>query len=124
MNKEQVRKIVDEVVESLLEGGPGSGRYPPGSGKNPTPEDNVGGGKSATDGVARHAPGKGNGSLKDRLKRRVAVGGPEHDDNKAHHDAYDKAPGKITTKGGTVMYKAGWDNHKKTPVYVTVPGRD
>jgi hypothetical protein len=35
MNKEQIRKIVDEVVEVLMEGGPGSGRYPEGSGKHP-----------------------------------------------------------------------------------------
>ena len=35
MNKEQLVKIVDEVAEGLLEGGPGSGRYPEGSGKNP-----------------------------------------------------------------------------------------
>ena len=35
MEREQVVKIVDEVVEGLLEGGPGSGRYPDGSGKNP-----------------------------------------------------------------------------------------
>jgi len=42
MNKEQLVKIVDEVAEGLLEGGPGSGRYPAGSGKNPTTDDNVG----------------------------------------------------------------------------------
>ena len=41
MDKEQVRQIVNEAVELFLEGGPGSGRYPAGSGKNPTPEDNV-----------------------------------------------------------------------------------
>lgn len=45
MDREQVKRLVDEVVESLLEGGPGSGRYPAGSGKNPTLDDNVGGGK-------------------------------------------------------------------------------
>lgn len=44
MNLEQVRRLVDEVMESLLEGGPGSGRYPAGSGEHPTPEDNVGAG--------------------------------------------------------------------------------
>jgi len=38
MEREQVVKIVDEVVEGLLEGGPGSGRYPAGSGKNPNSE--------------------------------------------------------------------------------------
>jgi len=41
MDKEQVRQTVNEAVELFLEGGPGSGRYPAGSGKNPTPEDNV-----------------------------------------------------------------------------------
>jgi len=35
MEREQVVKIVDEVAEGLMEGGPGSGRYPEGSGKNP-----------------------------------------------------------------------------------------
>lgn len=35
MNKEQIVKMVDEVVEGLMEGGPGSGRYPEGSGKHP-----------------------------------------------------------------------------------------
>jgi len=38
MNQEQIKSIVDEVVEGLLEGGPGSGRYPAGSGKNPKNE--------------------------------------------------------------------------------------
>ena len=38
MEREQVVKIVDEVVEGLLEGGPGSGRYPEGSGKHPNVE--------------------------------------------------------------------------------------
>lgn len=41
MNKEQIRKIVDEVVEGLMEGGPGSGRYPAGSGKNPRSEEDT-----------------------------------------------------------------------------------
>lgn len=41
MDKEQVQQIVNEAVELFLEGGPGSGRYPAGSGKNPTLEDNV-----------------------------------------------------------------------------------
>jgi len=33
--KAKIQAIVDEVAESILEGGPGSGRYPEGSGKNP-----------------------------------------------------------------------------------------
>ena len=33
MEREQLVKIVDEVAEGLMEGGPGSGRYPEGSGK-------------------------------------------------------------------------------------------
>ena len=44
MERNQVVQLVDEVVEGLLEGGPGSGRYPAGSGKDPTPKDNVGAG--------------------------------------------------------------------------------
>jgi hypothetical protein len=39
MNQEQIKSIVDEVVEGLLEGGPGSGRYPAGSEKNPDSKD-------------------------------------------------------------------------------------
>ena len=35
MEREQLVKIVDEVAEGLMEGGPGSGRYPEGSGKHP-----------------------------------------------------------------------------------------
>jgi len=43
MNFDAVKKFVDEFVESLFEGGPGSGRYPAGTGKKPTLDDNVGG---------------------------------------------------------------------------------
>jgi len=35
INEAEIKAIVDEVAESLLEGGPGSGRYPAGSGKDP-----------------------------------------------------------------------------------------
>ena len=35
MEKNFVRSIVDSVVKEFREGGPGSGRYPAGSGKNP-----------------------------------------------------------------------------------------
>jgi hypothetical protein len=45
MDKQEIVKLVDEVVEGLMEGGPGSGRYPEGSGKHPDAEDNVGGTK-------------------------------------------------------------------------------
>lgn len=45
MNFDTVKKFVDEFVESLFEGGPGSGRYPAGTGKSPTLDDNVGGEK-------------------------------------------------------------------------------
>jgi hypothetical protein len=38
MEREQLVKIVDEVAEGLMEGGPGSGRYPEGSGKHPNVE--------------------------------------------------------------------------------------
>lgn len=38
MDRDQIVKMVDEVVEGLLEGGPGSGRYPEGSGKHPDAE--------------------------------------------------------------------------------------
>lgn len=41
MDRDQIVKIVDEVVEGLLEGGPGSGRYPEGSGKHPDAENEV-----------------------------------------------------------------------------------
>ena len=116
MKKEQLVKIVDEVAEGLLEGGPGSGRYPAGSGKNPESE-------RATQGVARHKPGY-DASRDERLKRRVAVGGPEHDDEAKHQKAYDEAPSKIKTKDGSTLYKAGWDNRKKKPIYVSVPDRE
>jgi hypothetical protein len=38
MERDQIVKMVDEVVEGLMEGGPGSGRYPAGSGKHPDAE--------------------------------------------------------------------------------------
>jgi hypothetical protein len=39
MDRDQIVKMVDEVVEGLMEGGPGSGRYPEGSGKHPDADD-------------------------------------------------------------------------------------
>ena len=44
MNRDQIKQIVEETVEKLLEGGPGSGRYPRGSGKDPDADEEGGGG--------------------------------------------------------------------------------
>jgi hypothetical protein len=43
MDRDQIVKMVDEATEALLEGGPGSGRYPAGSGKHPDSDGGKGG---------------------------------------------------------------------------------